>query len=231
MMEDAQQTIDLVDRYEGGLVTPDELVSLHNFKNLAETFYSPPAWLHGQMRQYELRLKDEAVEKAAEAAATPRSADALAQSVGQQQEEANRAAEAAKQLRRASARPEISAVISDLHGEVKRSAQAPGGAVSMLDYAASLMDGATSTPPYRLRCVAFRSVAGLILSVWRSLLAVAVVGNPSSFVTLILWQTMVRWSIQIILRHRRETAVRGLFLLRITALPLAHYEVWKGMQP
>ena len=49
MMEDAQQTIDLVDRYEGGLITPDELVSLHNFKNLAETFYSPPAWLHGQV--------------------------------------------------------------------------------------------------------------------------------------------------------------------------------------
>lgn len=143
-MEDAQQTIDLVDRYEGGLVTLDELVSLHNFKNLAETFYSPPPWLHGQIRQYELRLKDEAVAKAAESASTPRSANVVAQQVGQQQEEAKRAAEAAKQLRRASARPEISAVLSDLHGEVKRSAQAPGGAVSLIDYAASLMDGAPS---------------------------------------------------------------------------------------
>ena len=60
-MEDAQQTIDLVDRYEGGLVTQDEIVSLQNFKNLAETFYSPQMWLHGQMRQHELRLKDEDV--------------------------------------------------------------------------------------------------------------------------------------------------------------------------
>lgn len=142
MMKDAQQTIDLVDRYEGGLVTQDELISLHNFKNLAETFYSPPAWLHGQIRQYELRCKDEAIAKAAETAATPRSRDVLAQQVGRQQDDAKRAAEAAKQLRRASARPDLSAVISDLHGEVKRSAQAPGGAVSMIDYAASLMDGA-----------------------------------------------------------------------------------------
>lgn len=144
MMADAQQTIDLVDRYEGGLVTQDELVSLHNFKNLAETFYSPPAWLHGQIRQYELRRKDEAIAKAAEAAATSSPADALARQVSQQQEEIKRAAEAAKQLRRVSARPEVSAVIADLHGEVKRSAQVPGGAVSLIDYAASLLDGTMS---------------------------------------------------------------------------------------
>eukprot|EP01043_Picozoa_sp_COSAG02_P065599 COSAG02_NODE_9948_length_2068_cov_1.205688_2_plen_164_part_00 len=163
MMADAQQTIDLVDRYEGGLVTPDELISLHNFKNLAETFYSPPAWLHGQIRQYELRLKDEAIAQAAESAATPRSAHAVAQEVGQQQEETKRAAEAAKQQRRASARPDMSAVMSDLHGEVKRSAQAPGGAVSLIDYAASLLDGATSTPSYKFTCVPF--VACLMLPV------------------------------------------------------------------
>ena len=74
MMEDAQTTIDLVDRYEGGLITQDELISLHNFKNLAETFYQPPAWLAGQLRQYELREKDEQIAKQAEAALeTPRS--------------------------------------------------------------------------------------------------------------------------------------------------------------
>ena len=144
MMADARQAIDLVDRYEVGLLTQDELVSLHNFKNLAETFYSPPAWLHGQIRQYELSQKDEAIATAAEAAATPRSADALAQRVGHDHEEATRAAEAAKQLRRASARPEISAVIAELHGEVKRSVQGPDAAVSMLSYAASLLDGAPS---------------------------------------------------------------------------------------
>jgi hypothetical protein len=143
MMKDAQQTIDLVDRYEGGLVTPDELVSLHNFKNLAETFYSPPTWLHGQIRQWELRNKDEEITRQAEAAqVTPRTADALAAQLDQQQADAKHAAEAAKQLRRASARPVLAEVIEDMHGEVKRAAKAPGGSVSMIDYAASLMDGA-----------------------------------------------------------------------------------------
>ena len=161
-MADARQAIDLVDRYEGGLLTQDELVSLHNFKNLAETFYSPPAWLHGQMRQYELCLKDEAIATAAEAAATPRSADALAQRMGHEQEEAARAAEAAKQQRRASAQPEVSAVLADVHGEVKRSLQGPDAAVSLLSYAASLLDGAPSKQQrQRLQhwavCVALRS--------------------------------------------------------------------------
>ena len=41
----------------------DELVALENFKDLGETFYQVPSWLHGQLREYELREKDDEVAK------------------------------------------------------------------------------------------------------------------------------------------------------------------------
>eukprot|EP01046_Picozoa_sp_COSAG06_P036077 COSAG06_NODE_3943_length_4740_cov_2.830209_2_plen_485_part_00 len=221
MMKDAQQTIDLVDRYEGGLVTPDELVSLHNFKNLAETFYSPPTWLHGQIRQWELRNKDEEITRQAEAAqVTPRTADALAAQLDQQQADAKHAAEAAKQLRRASARPALAEVIEDLHGEVKRAAKAPGGSVSIIDYAASLMDGArfhftalccALLPLYR--CVALQHTTMPLCSIVSGKKPTT---NPAVIQSLCCWQVWVArhaavcWSVCCcVLLHRLSGTSKG----------------------
>ena len=151
-LADACTTIDLVDRYEGGQLSQDELVSLASFKDLGEAFYTPPTWLQGQLREYELRKKDEEVAAQVAAAAAPQNSEDSARRT--EEMKAKEAAEAAKAQRRASTRPEVDAVIAGLHGSVKKAAFTKGS-VPMLEYAASLLDDYHQAGPNDKRSSSF----------------------------------------------------------------------------
>ena len=60
-LDDLEACIANLDPHRQGTISQDELVALENFKDLGETFYQVPSWLHGQLREYELREKDDEV--------------------------------------------------------------------------------------------------------------------------------------------------------------------------
>ena len=62
-LDDLDACIANLDPHRQGTISQDELVALENFKDLGETFYQVPSWLHGQLREYELREKDDEVAK------------------------------------------------------------------------------------------------------------------------------------------------------------------------
>ena len=97
-LDDLEACIANLDPHRQGTISQDELVALENFKDLGETFYQVPSWLHGQLREYELREKDDEVAKMLEE-------NALTYQRSAAEREAKEAADAAKAHRRASTRP------------------------------------------------------------------------------------------------------------------------------